>query len=208
MDLTIAGTTFAAPDAVAHGASTPGTSTPDAWSLDAAVLTGRSGPNTDLFVNPATGETRLEAPRLLTSVPSGDFQLTALVDVEFGATFDAGVLLLWADEANWAKLCLEYSPQNQAMVVSVVTRGASDDANGFTVTGSAAWLRISARQGAYVFHASSDADWWHLIRHFALARPATHVGFEVQSPVGAGCQARFTEITYASSTLGDLRDGS
>ena len=65
------------------------------------------------------------------------------MSVDFAATFDAGVLLLWVDERHWGKLCFEFSPAGEAMVVSVVTRGVSDDANAFMVTGRSVWLRVS-----------------------------------------------------------------
>ena len=42
-----------------------------------------------------------------------DFRLSARVTVDFRATFDAGVLLLWLDEAHWAKLCFEYTPDGR-----------------------------------------------------------------------------------------------
>ncbi len=118
------------------------------------------------------------------------------------------MLLLWAGEDTWAKLCFEYSPQGQPMVVSVVTRGRSDDANGFIVDGSEVWLRISGMRGAYAFHASTDGRWWHLIRHFTLGDVSAEVGFEVQSPLGQGCGATFADIMYRTHTLSDLRDGT
>ena len=110
-------------------------------SQEAGVLI-EAGPLTDLFCSPDDLEPSLNAPRLI-GVPDSRFQLSALVDVEFGSTFDAGVLLVWANERSWAKLCLEYSPAGQPMVVSVVTRGVSDDANSRDVEGSGTWLRIS-----------------------------------------------------------------
>jgi uncharacterized protein len=196
VDVTLAGLTFS--DAA------------DGWRLeDESTLSGWAGRRTDLFVDPADGRATLNAPRLLTPVPSGDFQLAARVDVEFGATYDAGVLVLWGGEATWAKLCFELSPQGKPMVVSVVTRGVSDDANGFTVDGSSIHLRISRLRGAYAFHASTDDEWWHLIRHFSLATSAhgAELGFEVQSPLGEGCRATYRDVSYRRTTLNDLRDG-
>jgi regulation of enolase protein 1 (concanavalin A-like superfamily) len=180
----------------------------EAWEMDRdSVLTGSSGPRTDLFVDPSDGRTTLNAPRMLTAGSGGDYQLSALVEVDFQSTYDAGVLLLWANDASWAKLCFEYSPQRQPMVVSVVTKGRSDDANAITVDGPSVWLRVSARREAYAFHASTDGDWWHLVRHFTLDGASADVGFVVQSPLGDGCRARFSDVTYVRSTLEDLRDG-
>jgi regulation of enolase protein 1 (concanavalin A-like superfamily) len=198
VDLTVAGLTF-------RDSSVDG---PQAWTLDSpSTLTGTAGPRTDLFVDPQNGRPTLNAPRLFTAPPAGDFQLATLVQVGFASTYDAGTLLLWAGNDLWAKLCFELSPQGHAMVVSVVTRGRSDDANGFIVEGSSVWLRISGLRGAYAFHASTDGEWWHLIRHFTLGQVPAELGFVVQSPLGEGCAATFDDVTYRTDTLNDLRDG-
>ena len=59
--------------------------------------------------DPAGSEPQAAAPRLLGPV-EGDFQLSARVNCTFEGAFDAGALLLWADEARWVKLALEISP--------------------------------------------------------------------------------------------------
>jgi regulation of enolase protein 1 (concanavalin A-like superfamily) len=179
-----------------------------AWhEVDGGVV-GSAGPATDLFVDPATGATTLNAPRLLLPMVAGDFQLAARVEVAFAATFDAGVLLLWAGDNHWAKLCFEPSPQREPMVVSVVTRGVSDDANGFTVTGSAVWLRVSRINGAFAYHASTDGTQWTFVRQFALGDGPPEVGLEVQSPTGNGVTATFTRVSFTQRSLTDLRDGT
>ncbi|QVQ55129.1 DUF1349 domain-containing protein [Spiractinospora alimapuensis] len=168
--------------------------------------------DSDIFVDPAGGvPPRVNAVTLLGSPPDGDFRLSARVGVGFRASFDAGCLLLWIDETHWAKLCLEYSPQGQAMIVSVVCRGVADDANAFVVDNNApAWLRISRSGRAYAFHASLDGVEWSMIRYFHLDDPdhAVTVGFEAQSPLAEGCQVTFDEIAFAPTAPIDLRDGS
>lgn len=180
---------------------------PDAWRVEGERLTGIAGPRTDLFVNPATGDPTLNAPRLLARAPTGEFQLSARITVGFAATFDAAALLLWAGETTWGKLCFEYSPQGRGMAVSVVTRGLSDDANGFAVDGDTLWLRVSRVQGAYAFHAAVDGTTWEFVRHFWLPGQP-ELGFEVQSPTGEGVTATFSEIRFLDHAPADLRDGS
>jgi hypothetical protein len=179
-------------------------------SDEVALLTVQAPGQTDLFVDPSGTEAPvLNAPRLLGVPPDQDFQLAARVTVGFGHTFDAGVLLVWADERTWAKLCFEYSPQGKAMAVTVVTRGSSDDANGFTVDGNQLWLRASRLGGAWAFHASTDGAYWQFVRYFTLgASGEVSVGFEAQSPTGPGCEVTFDQITYRPERLADLRDGS
>jgi len=178
-------------------------------SQEAGVLI-EAGPLTDLFASPDELEPSLNAPRLI-GVPDSRFQLSALVEVEFGATFDAGVLLVWVNERSWAKLCLEYSPTGQPMVVSVVTRGLSDDANSRDVEGSGTWLRVSnSTAGSFAFHAATDGVHWNMIRHFHLdSGPGDVVrsGFLAQSPTGDGCRASFSQLRYLPDALDDLRGG-
>jgi regulation of enolase protein 1 (concanavalin A-like superfamily) len=182
---------------------------PVRWHTDnGAYLRIESGPKTDLFVDPGGDVVNLSAPRLTGPPPEGDLQLSARVSVDFAATYDAGVLLVWADETRWAKLCFERSPDRAPMIVSVVTRRCSDDANAFVVTGHTVWLRVSRLGRAYAFHASTDGLTWSLIRYFDLGTESAQLGFESQSPTGDGCVATFENISFVGKRLTDLRNGT
>jgi uncharacterized protein len=171
-------------------------------------LTIEAGPDTDLFVDPAGDTVRLTAPRLLGDAPEGDFRLSARVEVGFAGDFDAGALLVWAADDRWGKLCFEYSPDREPMVVSVVTRGRSDDANAFVVDGDAVWLRVTRHGRAYAFHASTDGERWRFVRNFELGTGPVRVGFLAQSPTGKGCRVGFADLRYTTESLVTLRDGS
>ena len=182
---------------------------PQSWSSpDATSLLVAAGPRTDWFVDPQlSSEPLLNAPALVGD-PSGDFLLSARVTVDFAETYDAGVLALYASDRVWAKLCFEYSPQREPMVVSVVTRDVSDDCNSFVVDGNSVWLRVARVGPAFAFHASTDGVGWSFIRHFALEAGAEpSVGFAAQSPTGEGCAVTFEQIAYETVRLGDLRSG-
>ncbi len=167
-----------------------------------------AGARTDLFVDPGGDGTVLNAPRLTGLPPEGDFQFSAKVSVDFAGVYDAGVLLLWADDTRWAKLCFEHSPDGENMAVSVVNRRCSDDANGFVVDSATIWLRIARLGRATAFHASADGQRWKFVRHFDLGTESVQVGFAAQAPLGDGCAATFEEISFTSTRLADLRDGS
>jgi regulation of enolase protein 1 (concanavalin A-like superfamily) len=192
-------------------------SPPEAWRRDEQIgaVIGDAGPHTDLYVNPggagsSDAESMLKAATLLGTPPASDFQLRARVTVGFGAMYDAGVLLLWVDERNWGKFCFEYLPAGKPMIVSVVTRGVSDDANAFAVAGRSVWLRVFFIDQVYAYHASTDGKTWQLVHVFSLGeRLAGHrIGFEAQSPTGDGCTVTFADICFVAEPLGDLRDGS
>ena len=182
---------------------------PESWSVpDEATLLLAAGPRTDWFVDPQRAtEPKLNAPALLGD-SSGDFLLSARITVDFAGTYDAGVLVVYESEDAWAKLCFEYSPQREPMVVSVVTRGVSDDCNSFVVADRSVSLRIARVGRSFAFHASTDGSSWSFIRHFALETgDRTSIGFAGQSPTGEGCAVRFEQIAYDAVRLGDLRSG-
>jgi regulation of enolase protein 1 (concanavalin A-like superfamily) len=190
---------------------------PRVWRRDeqAGAVIADAPAHTDLYINPGgessgDAESMLSAATLLGAPPTGDFQLSAQVTVGFAAQFDAGVLLVWVDERHWAKFCFEYSPAAEPMVVSVVTRDLSDDANAFVVPDQSVWLRVSRVDHVYAFHASTDGQTWRLVRVFTLgeALDGHMIGFEAQSPTGDGCVVTFDRIRFTSDRLADLRDGS
>jgi hypothetical protein len=193
-------------------------SRPGVWRHDemTGAVVAHGPAHTDFYINPGgddagDAESLLNAATLLGTPPSGDFQLHARVTVDFASKFDAGVLLIWIDGRHWAKFCFEFSPAAEPMVVSVVTRNVSDDANAFVIPDRSIWLRVSRLGHVYAFHVSTDANHWRLIRVFTFddARLGHHqIGFEAQSPTGDGCTVTFDEICFTSDRLSDLRDGS
>jgi regulation of enolase protein 1 (concanavalin A-like superfamily) len=164
--------------------------TPRDWQVSDSALTIEAAGGTDWFADPADPEHALTNAPALVARTQGDFVLSARVHVAFAATFDAGVLMLHVDDRCWAKLCFEYSPQGEPMIVSVVTNGSSDDANALVVPGGEAWLRIARIGPAYAFHASTDGARWQLVRHFRL---------------GGGDEAR---VGFEARRLADLRGGA
>ena len=187
------------------------------WRRDeqAGAVVADAPAHTDFYVNPGgadsgDAESMLNAVTLLGTPPGGDFQFSARVTVDFASQYDAGVLLLWIDERHWAKFCFEFSPGAEPMVVSVVTRDVSDDANAFVVADRSVLMRVSRVDRVYAFHASTDDQTWQLIRVFTLgdAIDGHRIGFEAQSPTGDGCVVTFDRIAFNAERLTDLRDGS
>jgi regulation of enolase protein 1 (concanavalin A-like superfamily) len=183
---------------------------PVRWQLHpGGGLSITAGPLTDLFVDPAGGSSIHNAPSALCTPTDRDFMVYARVTPTLMSTFDAGGLQIRAGDGVWAKLCLEYSPQRQATVVSVVTRDVSDDCNSDAIDEDGVYLRIARTARTCAFHYSRDGHFWHLVRYFSLGEPdRVRVGFSSQSPQGAGCTATFSEITYVPSSLDDIRNGT
>lgn len=176
------------------------------WNITDNVLTATAGAKTDLFVDPLSSNKSLNAS-MLTFENNQDFIFSARVTMDFQGTFDAGVLVIYQSETSWAKLCFEYSPNKDPMVVSVVTKGTSDDCNSVFIDGNSVYLRVSRINTGFAFHFSNDAKLWHMIRAFALEPGAAKVGFLVQAPMGESCTATFSEIAFQLETLSDIRSG-
>jgi len=172
-------------------------------------LSMTAGAKTDWFVEPSGSDwVTSNAPAALFTPPDENFLLSAKVTVHFASTFDAGVLAIYERDNLWTKLCFEYSPQNQPMIVSVVTRGLSDDCNSTVIDGNTVYLRVARIADAFALHFSLDGKYWNMVRYFTLGKLENlRVGFLVQSPMGAGCNAVFSEIAYQQGILKELRNG-
>ncbi|MGC5051213.1 DUF1349 domain-containing protein [Micromonospora sp. DT48] len=175
-------------------------------SPDSGLLSAPA--RTDWFADPAGGEPTGSAPLALTRCV-GDFQLSALVEATLTETYDAVALFVHGGATSWAKLAMERSPAGTDTIVTVVTRGVSDDANGVAVAcPGRSWLRISRMGVVYAFHHSDDGARWKLARLFTLGPIASHrVGFSVQSPMGDGFDARVRHVRITPTTLLDARNG-
>ena len=182
---------------------------PPEWTAGSdGALTISSGPNNDYFHDPATGKRTASAPCALMTIEEASFVLSARTSMTGRATYDAAVLFVRVSEELWAKLCLENSPSGEPMIVSVVTRGVSDDCNSVTLTSPDVYLRISKTPNTLAFHYSLDAHYWHLVRYFSLGPLASvQVGFVAQSPIGQGTQATFSDFMFRRGELSDLRNG-
>jgi regulation of enolase protein 1 (concanavalin A-like superfamily) len=171
-------------------------------------LTIQAGAVTDQFINPDGSQRNDDAPSALFPSTDREFTLSAHVRVTFAATFDAGTLQARVSDDVWAKLCFEYSPQHQPMIVSVVTRGLSDDCNSASIEGDSVFLRITRRNATFAFHYSLDGRFWYLVRYFTLGdAPCPLIGLSAQSPTGSGCAVVFSQIRYTPTAVANLRSG-
>jgi regulation of enolase protein 1 (concanavalin A-like superfamily) len=178
---------------------------PVSWQIEHGnKLMIRSGKGTDWFVDPFDGTMHNTAPMLLFE-PANDYVFNAKVNVGFNTKWDTGALMVWADEHHWAKLSFELSPAKQPTLVTVVTRGLSDDCNSVRVSGNTVHLQIAKSGSAYVFYFSSDAKNWQVLRVFSLGEGLKpRVGFEAQSPAGEGTEVVFSEIHYTPKKIANI----
>ncbi|WHX49422.1 DUF1349 domain-containing protein [Paenibacillus woosongensis] len=163
--------------------------------------------NTDYFINPESGEVKNNAPFLYTEV-QGDFVLRAKVRHDFISTYDGAALFIMDRDNRWAKLCHEYSDFGTYTVVSVVTDGVSDDANGVNLDDKSVWLQIGRKGDAFAMHYSTDGANYRMVRVFNLkASDTLKVGIVSQSPTGQGLVSDFSDIQLERVTMENIRAG-
>jgi regulation of enolase protein 1 (concanavalin A-like superfamily) len=180
---------------------------PVAWSAEGGdTLSITAGKATDWFISPFDGKVSANSPMLLFQ-PADDFVLRAKVTVGFRSQWDAGVLVVYADEKTWAKLCFELSPRKEPTIVTVVTRALSDDSNSIPIAGDTVYLQIAKQGQAIVFYASTDGRSWKMIRAFTLGTVGLRAGFSAQSPTGESCHVVFREIRYSPRRISNVLTG-
>jgi hypothetical protein len=174
---------------------------PADWNVREGVLTIKSAAKTDWYIAPPDGKHAANSPLLLFPAPK-EFWFSAKVSVDFKAQFDAGALIVYADEKNWVKFAFESPNGKTGGIVSVVTRGLSDDNTGTMIEGNSVYLEVSKTGQAIFLFFSTDGEKWNVTRAFNLGpEQPLQFGFSAQSPTGGGATATFSNIHYKPEAL-------
>jgi uncharacterized protein len=161
----------------------------------------------DYFRDPAGAMVNDNAPFLYQTV-TGDFVAQAHVRPAFISTYDSGVIMVRHDEQNWAKVCFERTDFGTTAVVSVVTRGVSDDANGADIFDHAVWLQVVRAEDVFALHYALDGKSWRMVRLFKLPVPPTiKVGVVAQCPVGPGTTVDLLSFSIDQRVIKNVRAG-
>ena len=169
-------------------------------------------PECDFFNNPVPENGELmkplgDAPFLYTDV-EGDFVIRVKVTPEFISNYDAACIMVIHDEKTWLKAAFEKSDFDTNAVVSVVTNGVSDDANGCNITECSVWLQVARVGNNFAVHYSLDGEKFDMVRLCLLpVGNILKVGIESQSPTGNGANNRFSNLTIEKRTIKNLRAG-
>ncbi|WP_342415175.1 DUF1349 domain-containing protein [Paenibacillus sp. FSL R10-2782] len=162
----------------------------------------------EYFVHPGNGDVNTSAPFFYQWV-EGDFVLRARVSLAFVSTFDAGVLLAVDHDNLWAKACFERTDFDTHSVVTVMTNGLSDDANGYNVEGQEVWLQLARKDDIFATHYSLDGERYIMARLCNLPmQKRIKVGLEAQSPIGEGALIHFKDVSLELRGLEDIRGGN
>ena len=168
----------------------------------------RAHPDSDYFNDPAEGAALKNNAAYFYRESSGDFVLKAKVTHSFVGIYDACVLMIKKDDHCWVKLCFEMTDIGTHAVVSVVTNGVSDDANGVDINGNTVYIQMIKKDDLFALHYSLDGKEYKMVRYFTLPVGDTFkLGFVAQSPLGEGGEFLFEDIVFRNESVEDMRKG-
>lgn len=173
------------------------------------IVTIHAPEGTDFFNDPKSDRRKSDAPLYCREV-TGDFTVQGRVEPDFQDTFDAGSLMFYCDNDTWVKLAFERTDMDCTSVVSVVTNGISDDANGEVVNDAHVFFRMSRRSDIIGLYYSLDGTRWRMVRVLSFSIPAgsaCFVGIAAQSPLGSGCTVSFSHLEFSPRAIENFRAG-
>ncbi|MEO0338692.1 MAG: DUF1349 domain-containing protein [Bacteroidota bacterium] len=181
---------------------------PEVVALEGSKISITADKGTDFFNNPENGDISASAP-FLYQIVEGDFVATVQTTPDFSAMWNAGVLMVHIDSLNWIKFAFENSDATGKSIVSVVTRGVSDDANGAILSDvNTAWLRMIKKDDLYALHWSSNGKDFKMARLSKMpAAKSVKIGIEAQCPVGETATHVFSDFSIEKRSVEDLRKG-
>ena len=203
--LSITGTKAQSSD-IPHPPSLPASlfweNTPLHFHGDSTQLLIEAGEKTDMFRDPNVAYNTDNAPKLL-FVADSNFVLTAAIHHNFVNKWDGGAIVLKVDSLNWIKFCFEKDYTGQHRVVSVVTKGISDDCNSAAVPANTVFYKVAKAGNVITLYYSLEGRAGLLIRHLQFDSPTPlKVGFLAQSPTGKNCTVQFSHIRYLPTNTG------
>jgi len=167
------------------------------------TLTIEAGEKTDMFRDPNATYNTDNAPKLLFKADE-NFILSASIEHAFTNKWDGGGIVIKSDSLNWIKFCFEKDYTGARRVVSVATRGISDDCNSVEINSDKVFYKVAKADNVFTLYYSTNGANWFLIRHlqFDMKSPLA-VGFLAQSPTGKKCRVKFSDITYLKKKIKD-----
>lgn len=181
---------------------------PETFTIQNGTLTILASKGTDFFNNPEDSSITATAPIFFREL-TGDFMATALVKPDFSSQWNAVALMVYMDDDYWIKYAFENSDATGKSIVSVVTKGVSDDANGVILNDrDQIWLKMIRKGDLFAMFWSMDGDSYKMTRLTRM--PETEkvkIGIEAQSPVGEPVTHEIKFFGIEQKTVEDMRKG-
>ena len=124
--------------------------------------------------------------------------------------YNAAVLMVFAHDTLWQKLCFEQDDHGHHRVVSVRTDGTSDDCNHDPHDDvSSIYLKISSNTHTVGCYYSLNGKDWVMVRVSKNCFPQQlFVGIASQCPRKGECCSTFAELSLDTDNISDFRTGS
>jgi uncharacterized protein len=176
---------------------------PVTYSIKGNELFISAGEKTDMFRDPNVTYNTDNAPKLMFR-PDDDFVLSASIEHGFTNKWDGGAIVLKSDSLNWVKFCFEKDYTGARRVVSVVTKGISDDCNSVEIKSDKVFYKIAKAGNVITLYYSETGSKWFLVRHLQFdVKKGYTIGFLAQSPTGKKCDVTFGNIKYEAKKISD-----
>lgn len=169
-----------------------------------------AGAETDYFIEPGLPPyEKANAPLLLRTVDNTrPFTFTVKTTPVHTVKYDAGMAFLYVSNKEWLKFAFEADERMNKRLVTVKTRGFSDDNNHDAINSPFVYLKISSNTKAIGFYYSTDGQQWQVVRVIKNEYPPKlKLGIGSQSPAGKGNHSLFEELTFTETSVKDFRMG-
>ncbi|MEZ4959292.1 MAG: DUF1349 domain-containing protein [Saprospiraceae bacterium] len=169
-----------------------------------------AGAETDYFIEPGSPPyEKANAPLLLRTVDNTrPFTFTVKTTPVHTVKYDAGMAFLYVSDKEWLKFAFEADERMNKRIVTVKTKGFSDDNNHDVVNSPSVFLKISSDTKVVGFYYSTNGRQWQLVRVFKNEYPAKlKIGVGSQSPAGQGNQSIFEDMSFSEKSVKDFRMG-
>ena len=168
-------------------------------SVSDGVIMFDAPAQTDYFNSP-TGQIKDNAPLLLTEVDNTKpftFQGYLTPGFTENGRFNAAALYIYSNPEFWQKFAFEQDMRGLHRVVTVRTKGTSDDNTHEPIRESpSAWYRISSNRGVLSFSFSVDGQTWQLVRMYRNDYPdKIYLGISSQAPSNDTCLSKIENLT-------------
>lgn len=152
-------------------------------------------PKTDFWQVTHYGFSRTDG-NCYTFQPEDDIEFKVRVKMNYRAEFDQAGVIVYLDENNFAKLCIENQLKTKNKLGSVVTKNRRSDWATQNIDDiDYIYYRVSRRGINYRFEYSLDDKEYIQVRLFDIDLPNPYIGIFGASPLGNGFLAEFSQIT-------------
>ena len=174
---------------------------PKLYKLEKDKITFQVLPKTDFWQITHYGFSRTDGNCLVKEVDK-DICFVVKVKMNYISEFDQCGIMVYLDEDNFAKLCVENQLKTKNKLGSVVCKSKrSDWATQPFGDVKSIYFRVSKRGINYLFESSIDGSHFEQMRLFDIpGGEKVNIGIFGASPLGSGFEAEFSNFEFSENT--------